>query len=240
MKENIVIIPTYKEKENIENIIRYVFGLPKDFNILIIDDNSPDGTADIVKNLMLKFPGQLFLIQREGKLGLGTAYLEGFKWSLENGYRYIYEMDADFSHNPNDLIRLREACVNGADVAVGSRYVSGINVVNWPLGRVLISYFASKYVRFVTGMKVQDATAGFVCYKREVLEKIPFDKIKMKGYGFQIEMKFTALRYKFKISEVSIVFTDRKEGTSKMSGGIFSEALFGVVKMKLNSYFRKY
>jgi dolichol-phosphate mannosyltransferase len=240
MKENIVIIPTYKEKENIENIIRYVFGLPKDFNILIIDDNSPDGTADIVKNLMLKFPGQLFLIQREGKLGLGTAYLEGFKWSLENGYRYIYEMDADFSHNPNDLIRLREACVNGADVAVGSRYVSGINVVNWPLGRVLISYFASKYVRFVTGMKVQDATAGFVCYKREVLEKIPFDKIKMKGYGFQIEMKFTAWRYKFKISEVSIVFTDRKEGTSKMSGGIFSEALFGVVKMKLNSYFRKY
>lgn len=240
MKENIVIIPTYKEKENIENIIRYVFGLPKDFNILIIDDNSPDGTADIVKSLMLKFPGQLFLIQREGKLGLGTAYLEGFKWSLENGYRYIYEMDADFSHNPNDLIRLREACVNGADVAVGSRYVSGINVVNWPLGRVLISYFASKYVRFVTGMKVQDATAGFVCYKREVLEKIPFDKIKMKGYGFQIEMKFTAWRYKFKISEVSIVFTDRKEGTSKMSGGIFSEALFGVVKMKLNSYFRKY
>lgn len=240
MKENIVIIPTYKEKENIENIIRYVFGLPKDFNILIIDDNSPDGTADIVKNLMLKFPGQLFMIQREGKLGLGTAYLEGFKWSLENGYQYVYEMDADFSHNPNDLIRLHEACVNGADVAVGSRYVSGINVVNWPLGRVLISYFASKYVRFVTGMKVQDATAGFVCYKREVLEKIPLDKIKMKGYGFQIEMKFTAWRYKFKISEVSIVFTDRKEGTSKMSGGIFSEALFGVINMKLGSYFRKY
>lgn len=240
MKENIVIIPTYKEKENIENIIRYVFGLPKDFNILIIDDNSPDGTADIVKKLMLKFPGQLFMIQREGKLGLGTAYLEGFKWSLDNGYRYVYEMDADFSHNPNDLIRLHEACINGADVAVGSRYVSGINVVNWPLGRVLISYFASKYVRFVTGMKVQDATAGFVCYKREVLEKIPLDKIRMKGYGFQIEMKFTAWRYKFKISEVSIVFTDRKEGTSKMSGGIFSEALFGVIKMKLGSYFRKY
>lgn len=240
MKENIVIIPTYKEKENIENIIRYVFGLPKDFNILIIDDNSPDGTADIVKKLMLKFPGQLFMIQREGKLGLGTAYLEGFKWSLDNEYRFIYEMDADFSHNPNDLIRLHEACINGADVAVGSRYVSGINVVNWPLGRVLISYFASKYVRFVTGMKVQDATAGFVCYKREVLEKIPLDKIRMKGYGFQIEMKFTAWRYKFKISEVSIVFTDRKEGTSKMSGGIFSEALFGVIKMKLGSYFRKY
>ncbi len=240
MKENIVIIPTYKEKENIENIIRYVFGLPRDFNILIIDDNSPDGTADIVKKLMLKFPGQLFMIQREGKLGLGTAYLEGFKWSLDNGYRFIYEMDADFSHNPNDLIRLHEACINGADVAVGSRYVSGINVVNWPLGRVLISYFASKYVRFVTGMKVQDATAGFVCYKREVLEKIPLDKIRMKGYGFQIEMKFTAWRYKFKISEVSIVFTDRKEGTSKMSGGIFSEALFGVIKMKLGSYFRKY
>lgn len=240
MKENIVIIPTYKEKENIENIIRYVFGLPRDFNILIIDDNSPDGTADIVKKLMLKFPGQLFMIQREGKLGLGTAYLEGFKWSLDNEYRFIYEMDADFSHNPNDLIRLHEACINGADVAVGSRYVSGINVVNWPLGRVLISYFASKYVRFVTGMKVQDATAGFVCYKREVLEKIPLDKIRMKGYGFQIEMKFTAWRYKFKISEVSIVFTDRKEGTSKMSGGIFSEALFGVIKMKLGSYFRKY
>ncbi len=240
MKENIVIIPTYKEKENIENIIRYVFGLPKDFNILIIDDNSPDGTADIVKGLMKKFPDQLFMIQREGKLGLGTAYLAGFKWAIENGFEYIYEMDADFSHNPNDLIRLHEACANGADVSVGSRYVSGINVVNWPLGRVLISYFASKYVRFVTGMKVQDSTAGFVCYRRKVLETIPLDKIRMKGYGFQIEMKFTAWKYKFKISEVSIVFTDRKEGTSKMSGGIFSEALFGVIKMKLNSNFRKY
>lgn len=240
MRENIVIIPTYKEKENIENIIRYVFGLPTDFNILIIDDNSPDGTAEIVKNLMVKYPEQLFMIQREGKLGLGTAYLRGFEWALENNYKYIFEMDADFSHNPNDLIRLHEACVNGADLSVGSRYVSGINVVNWPLGRVLMSYFASKYVRFVTGMNVQDATAGFVCYTNKVLKTIPFDQVKMKGYGFQIEMKFTAWKYKFKIKEVSIVFTDRKEGTSKMSGGIFSEALFGVMKMKLSSYFRKY
>ncbi len=240
MKENIVIIPTYKEKENIENIIRYVFGLPTDFHILVIDDNSPDGTAEIVKSLMTKYPDQLFMIQREGKLGLGTAYLRGFEWALENNYQYIFEMDADFSHNPNDLIRLHEACVNGADLAVGSRYVSGINVVNWPLGRVLMSYFASKYVRFVTGMNVQDATAGFVCYTNKVLKTIPFDQVRMKGYGFQIEMKFTAWKYKFKIKEVSIVFTDRKEGTSKMSGGIFSEALFGVMKMKLRSYFRKY
>jgi dolichol-phosphate mannosyltransferase len=240
MRENIVIIPTYKEKENIENIIRYVFGLPTDFNILIIDDNSPDGTAEIVKGLMAKYPEQLFMIQREGKLGLGTAYLRGFEWALENNYKYIFEMDADFSHNPNDLIRLHEACVNGADLSVGSRYVSGINVVNWPLGRVLMSYFASKYVRIVTGMNVQDATAGFVCYTNKVLKTIPFDQVKMKGYGFQIEMKFTAWKYKFKIKEVSIVFTDRKEGTSKMSGGIFSEALFGVMKMKLRSYFRKY
>jgi dolichol-phosphate mannosyltransferase len=240
MRENIVIIPTYKEKENIENIIRYVFGLPIDFHILIIDDNSPDGTAEIVKSLMTKFPDQLFMIQREGKLGLGTAYLRGFEWALENDYQYIFEMDADFSHNPNDLIQLHEACVNGADLSVGSRYVSGINVVNWPLGRVLMSYFASKYVRIATGMKVRDATAGFVCYTNKVLKTIPLDLIQMKGYGFQIEMKFTAWKYKFNIKEVSIVFTDRREGTSKMSGGIFSEALFGVMKMKLRSYFRKY
>lgn len=240
MNESIVIIPTYKEKENIERIIRYVFDLSVDFHILIIDDNSPDGTADIVKKLMGIFPEKLFLVEREGKLGLGTAYIRGFEWALEHGYQLIFEMDADFSHNPNDLIRLRQACLDGADVAVGSRYVVGINVVNWPLGRVLMSYFASIYVRMVTGMRVYDSTAGFVCYTNEVLKTIPLNKIKMKGYGFQIEMKFTAWKYKFKIKEVSIVFTDRKEGTSKMSGGIFSEALFGVMKMKWQSFFRSY
>jgi dolichol-phosphate mannosyltransferase len=240
VNENIVIIPTYKEKENIERIIRYVFDLPVDFNILIIDDNSPDGTADIVKKLMGIFPNRLFMIQREGKLGLGTAYLRGFEWALANNYEYIFEMDADFSHNPNDLIRLRNACVEGADVAVGSRYVTGINVVNWPLGRVLMSYFASIYVRMITGMKVYDATAGFVCYTAKVLRTIKLDQIKMKGYGFQIEMKFTSWKFGYKIKEVSIVFTDRKEGTSKMSGGIFSEALFGVMKMKWQSFFKSY
>ncbi len=240
MKENLVIIPTYKEKENIERIIRYVFDLTVEFHVLIIDDNSPDGTADIVKRLMGNFPERLFMVQREGKLGLGTAYLRGFEWALEHNYQYVFEMDADFSHNPNDLVRLYQACKEGADVAIGSRYVSGINVVNWPLGRVLMSYFASKYVRFITGMKVYDATAGFVCYRAEVLKTIPLDQIRMKGYGFQIEMKFTAWKYDFAIREVSIVFTDRKEGTSKMSGGIFSEALFGVMKMKWQSLFRSY
>ncbi|HPR30728.1 MAG TPA: polyprenol monophosphomannose synthase [Prolixibacteraceae bacterium] len=241
MKENLVIIPTYKEKENIEKIIRYVFEqLRSEFHILIIDDHSPDGTADIVKHLMNEFPLQLFLIEREGKLGLGTAYLRGFEWALENGYAYVYEMDADFSHNPDDLIRLHEACRSGADMSIGSRYVSGINVVNWPLGRVLMSYFASKYVRMVTGMKIYDATAGFVCYTRKVLETIDMGRIRMKGYGFQIEMKFTTWKHGFKITEVPIVFIDRQEGTSKMSGGIFSEALFGVMKMKWTSFFRKY
>lgn len=240
MKENLVIIPTYKEKENIEKIIRYVFQLPKTFHILIIDDNSPDGTADIVKGLMKEFPEQLFIVEREGKLGLGTAYITGFKWALEHEYQYIFEMDADFSHCPDDLVRLHEACANGADMSVGSRYVSGINVVNWPLGRVLISYGASMYVRIATGMKVHDPTAGFVCYTNKVLQTIDFDKIKMKGYGFQIEMKFTTWKHGFNIKEVSIIFTDRQEGTSKMSGGIFSEALFGVMKMKWRSFFRKY
>jgi len=240
VNENIVIIPTYKEKENIERIIRYVFDLTVDFHLLIIDDNSPDGTAEIVKRLMGIFPEKLFMIQREGKQGLGTAYLRGFEWALEHNYQYVFEMDADFSHNPNDLVRLYQACKEGADVAIGSRYVSGINVVNWPLGRVLMSYFASKYVRFITGMKVFDATAGFVCYRAEVLKTLPLDQIRMKGYGFQIEMKFTSWKYGFTIKEVSIVFTDRKEGTSKMSGGIFSEALFGVMKMKWQSFFRSY
>lgn len=240
MKENLVIIPTYKEKENIENIIRFVFQLPKAFHILIIDDNSPDGTADIVKGLMKEFPEQLHIVERSGKLGLGTAYIAGFKWAIEHEYKYIFEMDADFSHNPEDLVRLHEACANGADLAVGSRYVSGINVVNWPLQRVLMSYFASIYVRVVTGMRVHDSTAGFVCYTDRVLKTIDLDDIRMKGYGFQIEMKFTAWKHKFKIEEVSIVFIDRQEGTSKMSGGIFSEALFGVMKMKWRSFFKTY
>lgn len=240
MRENIVIIPTYKEKENIEKIIRFVFELPKQFHILIIDDNSPDGTADIVKKLITEFPEQLFIVEREGKLGLGTAYISGFKWALEHDYQYIFEMDADFSHNPKDLIHLYDACKNGADMSVGSRYISGINVVNWPLQRVLMSYFASIYVKVITGMNVNDSTAGFVCYTNKVLQTIDLDKIRMKGYGFQIEMKFTTWKYKFKIKEVSIVFIDRQEGTSKMSGGIFSEALFGVMKMKWRSLFYKY
>ena len=240
MKENIVIIPTYKEKENIERIIRYVFNLPNEFHILIIDDNSPDGTADIVKTLMKEFPEQLHIIERPGKMGLGTAYITGFQWSLENEYQYVFEMDADFSHNPDDLIRLHDACANGADLSVGSRYVSGINVVNWPLKRVLMSYCASIYVKIVTGMKVHDSTAGFVCYTNRVLQTIDMEEIRMKGYGFQIEMKFTTWKHGFKIQEVPIVFIDRQEGTSKMSGGIFSEALFGVMKMKLRSLFRKY
>lgn len=240
MKENIVIIPTYKEKENIERIIRYVFQLPTLFHILIIDDNSPDGTADIVKKLMKEFPDQLHLVERSGKLGLGTAYIRGFKWAIEHEYQYVFEMDADFSHNPDDLVKLHQACVKGADMSVGSRYVSGINVVNWPLKRVLMSYFASKYVSIATGMKIHDSTAGFVCYTTNVLKTINLDDIRMKGYGFQIEMKFTTWKYGFIIKEVPIVFIDRQEGTSKMSGGIFSEALFGVMKMKLRSLCKKY
>ena len=239
-KEKIVIIPTYNEKENIEAIIRKVMSLEGDFNLLIVEDNSPDGTADIVKRLMTEFPERIFIKERKGKLGLGTAYIDGFKWSLEQGFEYIFEMDADFSHNPDDLIRLYNACKEGADVAIGSRYKSGVNVVNWPMGRVLMSYFASVYVRFITGMKIMDTTAGFKCYTRKVLETIDFDRIKFKGYAFQIEMKFTAYKFGFNIVEVPIIFTDRQEGKSKMSGGIFSEAIFGVIRMKWRSLFRSY
>ena len=240
--KNLVIIPTYNEKENIEAIITTVMELPIEYHVLVIDDGSPDGTAAIVKDLMAnKFTHQLHLIERAGKLGLGTAYIAGFKWAIEHQYDYIFEMDADFSHNPQDLLKLYDACANqGADVAIGSRYVSGVNVVNWPMGRVLMSYFASKYVRFVLGMNVHDTTAGFVCYRREVLETIELDKIRFKGYAFQIEMKFTAYKCGFKIQEVPIIFVNRVLGTSKMSGGIFSEALLGVVKLKLNSWTRKY
>ncbi len=241
MSDALVIIPTYNEKENIERIIRKIFSLPRQYDILIVDDGSPDNTAGIVKNLIEKeFDGRLNLIERSGKLGLGTAYICGFKWALEHGYNYIFEMDADFSHNPDDLIRLHEACLNGADMSIGSRYKSGVNVVNWPVGRVLISYFASAYVRFITGMKIKDATAGFKCYTRQVLESIDLDKLKFKGYAFQIEMKFIAWKMGFDIKEIPIVFTDRKEGTSKMSGGIFNEALWGVLTMKVKSYFRSY
>ncbi len=241
MSNKVVIIPTYKEKENIENIIRVVFNLPEPFDILIIDDNSPDGTADIVKNLIKEFPERLHIIERSGKLGLGTAYITGFKWSLEHGYDYIFEMDADFSHPPEDLINLYNAChTDGFDMAIGSRYISGVNVVNWPMGRIMMSYYGSMYVRIVTRMKIMDTTAGFVCYTRKVLDVIDLDKIKMKGYGFQIEMKFTAWKKKFKIKEVPIIFTDRKQGTSKMSGGIFGEAVWGVLKMKIASWFKKY
>ena len=240
--DSIVIIPTYNEKENMEKIVRAVFSLEKCFHILVIDDGSPDGTADIVKRLMRdEFADRLFLVERTGKLGLGTAYIAGFKWALERDYEYIFEMDADFSHNPNDLPRLYAACHDeGADVSVGSRYITGVNVVNWPMGRVLMSYFASKYVRFVTGISVNDTTAGFVCYRRRVLQTLEFDKIRFKGYAFQIEMKYTAYRIGFKIKEVSVVFVNRKEGTSKMSGDIFSEALFGVMRLRLDGWFRKY
>lgn len=239
--DSIVIIPTYNEKENIENIIRAVFGLEKEFHILVIEDGSPDGTADIVKRMQQEFPERLFMIERKGKLGLGTAYITGFKWSLEHNYDYIFEMDADFSHNPNDLPRLYDACAKeGYDVAIGSRYISGVNVVNWPIGRVLMSYFASKYVRIITGLNIHDTTAGFKCYRREVLETIPLDKIRFKGYAFQIEMKFTAYKCGFKIKEVPVIFINRELGTSKMSGGIFGEAVLGVIRLKLDSIFRKY
>jgi dolichol-phosphate mannosyltransferase len=241
VNDALVIIPTYNEKENIERIISKIFSLPKPYDILIVDDGSPDKTANIVNNLIeKKFGERLYLIERTGKLGLGTAYICGFKWALKHGYNYIFEMDADFSHNPDDLIRLHEACLNGADMSIGSRYKSGVNVVDWPVGRVLISYFASAYVRLVTGMRIKDTTAGFKCYTRQVLESIDLDKIKFKGYAFQIEMKFIAWKMGFDIREIPIVFTDRKEGTSKMSGGIFNEALWGVLKMKLKSLFRSY
>jgi len=237
---NLVIIPTYKEKENIESIVEAITSLPVRFDILVIDDNSPDGTADLVKNMQPSYQN-LHLVVREGKLGLGTAYIAGFKWALERDYTYIYEMDADFSHDPRDLIRLYKACSeDGADLAIGSRYISGVNVVNWPLSRVLMSYFASIYVRFITGMKIMDTTAGFKCYRRQVLESIQPDKIRSVGYGFQIEMKFTAWKLGYKIVEVPIIFTDRKVGASKMTGGIFNEALWGVLRMKLRSTFTKY
>lgn len=240
--DSIVIIPTYNERENIEKIIRAVFGLEKFFEILIIDDGSPDGTADIVKELMSgEFAGRLHIIERSGKLGLGTAYITGFKWAIEHDYDYVFEMDADFSHDPNDLPRLYSACHDeGNDVAIGSRYITGVNVVNWPIGRVLMSYFASKYVRIVTGFKVHDTTAGFKCYKSRVLKTIELDKIRFKGYGFQIEMKFTAYKIGFKIKEVPVIFVNRREGVSKMSGGIFGEAFFGVMRLRWDGWFRKY
>lgn len=240
--KNLVIIPTYNEKENIEAIITAVMELPIEYHVLVIDDGSPDGTAAIVKELMANtYAGKLHLVERSGKLGLGTAYIAGFKWAIEHQYDYIFEMDADFSHNPQDLLKLYDACANqGADLAIGSRYVSGVNVVNWPMGRVLMSYFASKYVRLVLGIDIHDTTAGFVCYRREVLETIELDKIRFKGYAFQIEMKYTAHKCGFKIQEVPIIFVNRVLGTSKMSGGIFSEALLGVVKLRISSWTRKY
>ncbi|MDE6317750.1 MAG: polyprenol monophosphomannose synthase [Muribaculaceae bacterium] len=240
-KDSLVIIPMYNEKENARAIIEAVLSLKPCFDILVIDDNSPDGTAAVVKELIAEHPGRVHIVERKGKLGLGTAYIAGFKWGLEHGYEYIIEMDADFSHNPADLPALRGACADeGYDVAVGSRYVSGVNVVNWPMGRVLMSYYASTYVRMVTRMKVRDTTAGFVCYRRRVLETIDLDKVKFKGYAFQIEMKFTALKCGFRIKEVPIIFVNRVLGTSKMSSGIFSEAVFGVMRLKMSSWFRKY
>ena len=239
--DSIVIIPTYNERENIENIIRAVFGLDKVFHILIIEDGSPDGTAAIVKKLQEEYPDRLFMVERKGKLGLGTAYIAGFKWALAHNYQYIFEMDADFSHNPQDLPRLYKACAeDGSDVAIGSRYVSGVNVVNWPMGRVLMSYFASKYVRFITGIPIHDTTAGFKCYRRRVLETIDLDNIQFKGYAFQIGMKFTAYKCGFKITVVPVIFINRELGTSKMNGSIFGEAVFGVIKLKIGSWFHKY
>jgi len=240
--KRLVIIPTYNEKENIEAIIGAVMKLPIEFNVLVIDDGSPDGTADIVKRLMTKsWPERIFLVERSGKQGLGTAYIAGFRWAIEHQYDYIFEMDADFSHNPQDLLKLYDAIANTkADVAIGSRYLTGVNVVNWPMGRVLMSYFASKYVRFILGVKICDTTAGFVGYRRKVLETIELDKIRFKGYAFQIEMKYTAYKIGFCIKEVPIIFINRQLGTSKMSGGIFSEALLGVIKLKVSSWFRKY
>lgn len=233
MSDSLVIIPTYNEKENVEKMIRKVFSLSKAFDLLIVEDNSPDGTGDIVKKLMPEFEDKLFILERKGKLGLGTAYIAGFKWALEKGYEYIFEMDCDFSHNPDDLVRLYAAChEQGADVAVGSRYVKGVNVVNWPMSRVLMSYFASKYVRMVTRIPVADTTAGFVCYKAKVLRTIDLSKVKFMGYAFQIEMKYTSWKLGFKVAEVPIIFTDRTEGTSKMSSKIFKEAFFGVISLR--------
>ena len=239
--DSVVIIPMYNECENASAIIDAVISLEHDFDILVIDDNSPDGTAAIVKKKMEQYPGRVHIIERTNKLGLGTAYITGFKWSVDHGYDFIFEMDADFSHNPADLMKLYHAtAVEGADVAIGSRYVTGVNVVNWPMGRVLMSYYASKYVRLVTGLPIHDTTAGFVCYRRRVLEALPLDEIKFKGYAFQIEMKFTASKYGFKVVEVPIIFVNRVLGTSKMNSGIFGEAVFGVIRLKWNSFFKKY
>ena len=239
--DSVIIIPTYNEKENIEKMIRVLMALEHSFDVLVVDDGSPDGTAAIVKRLMSEFDDRVFIIERSGKLGLGTAYITGFKWALKQGYEFIFEMDADFSHNPDDVPLLYEACAkDGYDLSIGSRYVTGVNVVNWPMGRVLMSYFASKYVRFVTGLPVYDTTAGFNCYRRCVLETIDLDSIRFKGYAFQIEMKFTTYKCGFKIKEVPVIFVNRVLGESKMSGGIFSEALFGVIKLKWGSWFRKY
>lgn len=241
MSDSVIIIPTYNEKENIERMIRTLMALEHSFDVLVVDDASPDGTAAIVRHMKELFPGRVHLIERSGKLGLGTAYIAGFKWAIEAGYDYIFEMDADFSHDPNDVPRLYDACSKeGYDMSVGSRYVTGVNVVNWPMGRVLMSYFASKYVRLITRLPVFDTTAGFNCYRREVLETMELDKIRFKGYAFQIEMKFTAYKCGFSIKEVPVIFVNRVLGTSKMSGGIFSEALFGVIKLKVGSWFRKY
>lgn len=237
--ESLVIIPTYNEKENIAAIIDAVRALPADFDILVVDDNSPDGTASIVKAKIGQYPGHVHLLERQCKQGLGTAYLAGFKWALERRYEYIFEMDADFSHAPADLVRLRQAVLDGSDVAVGSRYCKGVNVENWPMGRVLMSYYASKYVRFVTGLPVHDTTAGFVCYRRKVLEDMPLDKIRLKGYGFQIEMKYTAHKMGFKVAEVPIVFVNRVLGTSKMNSSIFGEAMFGVMRLRIEPLPRK-
>ena len=239
--DSIIIIPTYNEKENIESIIRTIFNKEHLFHILVIEDNSPDGTADIVRRLQTEFPDRLFMIEREGKLGLGTAYITGFKWAIAHQYDYIFEMDADFSHNPDDLPKLYSKCAEeGYDAAIGSRYISGVNVVNWPMGRVLMSYFASKYVRIITGVPIHDTTAGFICYRREVLETIDLDKIRFKGYAFQIEMKFTAYKCGFKIAEVPVIFVNRQLGTSKMNTSIFGEAFFGVIQLKLHSLFHSY
>lgn len=240
MEKNIVIIPTYNEKENIEAIIDTVLGLGTGLHVLVVEDNSPDGTAQIVEQVIARHPGQVHMLQRAGKQGLGTAYIAGFRWALEQGYDHIIEMDADFSHDPADLPRLLAACHNGADVAVGSRYASGVNVVNWPMQRVLISYYASAYVRAITRMKIRDTTAGFVCYKRKVLETIDLNRIRFKGYAFQIEMKFTSIMHGFKVDEVPIIFTERKQGQSKMTRGIITEAVFGVIRLKIGSWFRKY
>jgi dolichol-phosphate mannosyltransferase len=238
--DSIVIIPTYNECENIEKIIRAVFALEHCFHILVVEDNSPDGTAAIVKRMQEEFPERLFMIERTGKLGLGTAYIAGFKWALERDYDYIFEMDADFSHNPTDLPRLYNACAQeGADVAIGSRYISGVNVVDWPMSRILMSYGASKYVRLITGIPIHDTTAGFVCYRKEVLQMMELDKIRFKGYAFQIEMKFTAWQLGFLIKEVPVIFVNRKEGTSKMNSSIFGEAMFGVIRLKWDSLFKK-